>query len=118
MSHNSRRLSSTISLTPNARNELLSYLGVGMVLAYGVWLAGSLALMNVKVEAEKALAHVAAWLTLLIPGLLIPPLLLPNFGNTHRFLTFFLVTSVSGLFYWATREIQRTWPVANPEVDT
>ena len=97
-------------IDPAARNRLLGYLGVGMVLAYGVWLVGSFILVNVKeVEAEKALAHTAAWLSLLMPGLLIPPLLLPNFGNTHRFLTFFLVMCVSGLLYWATREIQTSW---------
>ncbi len=89
------------------RSELLGYLGGGVASAYALWLATSHMLMRTR-EAEYAPQHVAAWLSLLVPGVLLPALLLPNLGNTHRFLTFFLTLCASGLLYLAVREIQAT----------
>ena len=95
-------------LLPSERDELLLYIGVGVVVAHALWFGASLVLARVKEEAENALAYVAAQLSLLIPAIFLPALLLPNFGDKYRFLTFFLTLCVSGLLYVAVREIQAT----------
>ena len=90
------------------RSELLGYLGGGVAFAYGFWLCASFVFIRAKSETENVPQHVAAWFSLLVPGVLLPALLLPNLGNTHRFLTFFLTLCASGLLYLAVREIQAT----------
>ena len=95
-------------LRPDQRDELLGYLGGGVVAAHVLWLATSFVLAKRGSEAKRALAHAAAWLSLGAPSLLLPALFLPNFGDTYRFLTFFLTLCVSGLLYAAFREIQAT----------
>ena len=94
-------------LPVNERDELLRYLGGGVVVACALWLGVSLVHMRARREVE-VLEHTAAWLSLLAPGILLPALLLPNFGDNYRFLTFFLTLCVSGLLYATVREIQAT----------
>ncbi len=95
-------------LPSGERDELLLYIGVGVVAAYALWLVAPLVLTRAKDEVEHVLAHVAAQLSLLIPTIFLPALLLPNFGNGYRFLTFFLTLCASGLLYGAVREVQGT----------
>ncbi len=95
-------------LSPDQRDDLIGYLGGGVIAAHGVWFAASLVLTRKRAEARLALAHVAAWLSLLVPCGLLPALLIPNVGDTYRFLTFSLIIGVSGLLYLAVREIQAT----------
>ncbi len=89
------------------RNELLGYLGVGVVLALCTWLSLSLLLERVKrLEPANALTYTATWFALLAPSGLLPVLLLPNFGSDHPFLAAFLITGLSAFFYLCVREIQ------------
>ena len=76
-------------LSPSRRGDLIGYLGGGILLAYSVWFAASLLLIRRRVETQHALAHVAAWLSLLVPcGLVARVAHFPTVGDTHRFLTF------------------------------
>ena len=94
-------------LPASERDELFRYLGGGVLVAYGLWLVISFISMRAKDEAER-LEHAAASLSLLASLVFLPALLLPNFGDNYRFLTFFLTLCVSGLLYAAVREVQAT----------